>query len=103
MLNYILQLENLKKTSVNDLESGAIRNPEIQILVSETEQINEYSGKTNLFSILKKHESNEIEEIVKVWTSDLFSYTHWIEERVPVWRYVEVGEFTFADVMAVLV
>ena len=44
-----------KKTSVNDLESGSIRNPEIEILVSEceTEQINEYSGKTNLFSISK--------------------------------------------------
>ena len=53
MLKYILQLENLKKTSVDDLESGSIRNPEIQILVSETEQINDYSGKTNLFSISK--------------------------------------------------
>ena len=36
---------------IDDLESGAIRNPECEILVSDTEQINEYSGKTNLLSI----------------------------------------------------
>ena len=36
---------------IDDLESGAIRNPECEILVSDTEQTNEYSGKTNLLSI----------------------------------------------------
>ena len=55
LIEIMQSLDNIKKTSVDDFESGAIRNPEIEILVSEceTEQINEYSGTTTLFSILK--------------------------------------------------